>query len=425
VILKRVAAVPDPRPRSSAMPSTRPFSFDSRTVVPRLARAACALAACAGCQSHTAPPAQPQQAYAPPPPAYGTARPAYPAYGYAAPYAATGPAPAPAPAYSPAPAPTTTSWPGPYATAYPPNAPAPAPTYAPAPAPSYAPAPTYAPTPTYAPAPQSARPLLGPLLGPVAWQAEARAVVRELVATLPADYQTRVVNVPVVIDPNPNDVNAYASCDDKGAPLVTATEGLLDSIDAIAETKATDELFGTSTYEAYASQIAPRLASKGGGNALLPPTVIAPQYWVDARRISRAHEIFDETVAFTFGHELSHHYLGHTGCAMGQAGALPQAMAQLGQFLTSGPASFNQPNEVIADNFGARSTLDAGLARSAKAYAWTEQGGLMLLDFFEHLSRASGAGPVLSIFLSHPDPLVRIPLVQAAAASWRVQHPAR
>jgi hypothetical protein len=218
-------------------------------------------------------------------------------------------------------------------------------------------------------------------------------------------------------------VNAFASCDDKGAPFVAATEGLLDAIDAMAETKATDELYGTNTYDSYASAVAPRLASKGGGSALLPVGVIPPQYLFDPRRISRAHEIFDETVAFTFGHELSHQYLGHTGCAMGQAGLLPQAMAQLGQFLTSGGPPANQPNEVIADNFGTTSTLTAGRARSASAYAWTEKGALVLLDFFQRLSRASGAGPLLSIFLSHPDPTVRIPLVQAAAATWHLQHP--
>ena len=169
--------------------------------------------------------------------------------------------------------------------------------------------------------------------------------------------------------------------------------------------------------------MAPAIVSKGGGSALLPAGVIPAAYWLDPRRISRAHEIFDETVAFTFGHELSHHYLGHTGCAMQQAGLLPQAIAQLGQLLTSGPATFNQPNEMLADNYGCRNTLDTGRARSGVAYRWTEGGGLWLLDFFEHLSRAGGATPLVSILLSHPDPALRIPLVQAAATSWRLQHP--
>jgi hypothetical protein len=160
-----------------------------------------------------------------------------------------------------------------------------------------------------------------------------------------------------------------------------------------------------------------------GKSALLPAGIIPLVYWADPRRISRAHEIFDETVAFTFGHELSHHYLGHTGCAMQQAGVLPQAIAQLGQFLTSGPATFNQPNEMLADNYGCRNTLDTGRARSGVGYRWTEGGGLWLLDFFQHLSRAAGASPLVSILLSHPDPSLRIPLVQAAAASWHLQHP--
>ena len=116
-------------------------------------------------------------------------------------------------------------------------------------------------------------------------------MAKELVANLSADYQARVATVPIVFDPNPNDVNAFAACDNGNAPFVAATEGLLDAIDAIAETRATDELFGTQTYQAYASLVAPRIVSKGGGSALLPAGVIAPVYWVDPRRISRAHEI--------------------------------------------------------------------------------------------------------------------------------------
>jgi Peptidase family M48 len=326
-------------------------------------------------------------------------------------------------AYGPAPYPPPGAWAyGPPAGPSSPTAPNAAPYPAPAPPAQASPAPSpqvLAPP----PGPAAGRPLLGPLTGAAAWQAEVRAVARELVANLSADYQPRVANVPIVFDPNPNDVNAFASCDDSGAPFVAATEGLLDAMDAIAETRATDELFGTQTYQAYAAFVAPRVVSQGGGSSLLPAGIVPPAYWADPRRISRAHEIFDETAAFTFGHELSHHYLGHTGCAMQQAGALPQAIAQLGQLLTSGQPAFNQPNEVLADNYGCRNMLDAGRARSNVAYRWTEGGGLWLLDFFEHLSRASGASPLVSILLSHPDPALRISLVQAAAASWHLQHP--
>ena len=324
---------------------------------------------------------------------------------------------------TPATAPPPQSAPAPLATAYPP------PVYgypyaAPAPPAYAAPAPGLPPAGFPPPAPAAAaRPLLGPLIGAAVWQAESRAVTREVVANLRPDYQARVATVPIVFDPNANDVNAFAACDDSGAPFVAATEGLLEAIDGISQTKATDELYGTRTYDAYASFVAPRLAVPNGGGALLPSGLIATAYWVDPRRISRAHEIFDEIVAFTFGHELSHHYLGHTGCAIGSNGFGP-AVAMLGQFLSSAMPAFNQPNEIAADTNGCISTLDTGRARSAVAYRWTEEGGLWLLDFFGYLDRASGGNPLVSFLRTHPNPVVRIPIVQAVAAAWRLQHAA-
>ena len=325
-------------------------------------------------------------------------------------------APATAPPPQSAPPPPVTGY-APAAYGYPYAAPPP-PAYA---APSPALPPTALPVP--APATGAARPLLGPLIGAAAWQAESRAVAREVVANLRPDYQARVANVPIVFDPNANDVNAFAACDDGGAPFVAATEGLLEAIDAISQTKATDELYGTRTYDQYASFVAPRLDAPNGGSALLPAGLIATAYWVDPRRISRAHEIFDEIVAFTFGHELSHHYLGHTGCAIGSSGIGP-AVAMLGQLLSGAMPAFNQPNEIAADTNGCISTLDTGRARSAVAYRWTEEGGLWLLDFFGYLDRASGGNPLVSFLRTHPNPVIRIPIVQAVAAAWRLQHAA-
>jgi hypothetical protein len=267
--------------------------------------------------------------------------------------------------------------------------------------------------------PPTPRPLLGALVGPAAWQAEARAVARELVGHLSPQNAARVATIPLVFDPNPNEVNAFAGCDDSGSPFVAGTEGLLEAIDAIAETKATDELFGTQTYEAYVAVVAPRLVTKDGGSAMLPIGVIPPQFWLDPRRVSRAHEIFDETVAFTFGHELSHHYLGHTGCANGAPAGPGPAIAQLGQLATAIAPGLNQPNEVAADTSGCINTLDTGLARGASAYAWTEEGGLWLLDFFTRLDRASGANPWLGFLRTHPNPGLRIPIVAGVAATWR------
>jgi hypothetical protein len=269
----------------------------------------------------------------------------------------------------------------------------------------------------------STRPLLGPLLGPAAWQAESRAVIQEIVRSLSPANAARVVTVPLVVDPNPNEVNAFAGCDDSGAPFIAGTEGLLEAIDGISQTKATDEIYGTQTYAAYVSVVAPRLVSKEGGSAMLPMGVIPVQVWLDPRRISRAHEIFDEIVAFTFGHELSHHYLGHTGCASGPSGGPGPAIARIGQLATSVLPGLNQPNEMAADTSGCVNTLDTGLARSSRSYRWTEEGGLWLLDFFARLERASGANPWLGFLRTHPNPGLRIPVVQGVAATWRLQHP--
>ena len=273
------------------------------------------------------------------------------------------------------------------------------------------------------PAAASTRPLLGPLVGPLMWQAEAQAVLAELESNLSPATRRLVTGIPLVFDPNPNDVNAFAGCNDGGSPFLAGTEGLLEAIDAISQTKATDELFGTRTYDAYVSAVAPRLVSSQGGSALLPPNVIPVQFWLDVRRVSRAHEIFDEIVAFTFGHELAHHYLGHTGCANGQPPGIPPAASDLGRFVTTVLPGLNQLNENAADQSGCFNVLDTGRARSGGAFRWTEEGGIRLFDFFASLDQASGGAPLVSFNRTHPNPLLRTPLVRADALAWHLQHP--
>ena len=254
------------------------------------------------------------------------------------------------------------------------------------------------------------------------WQAEARAVLSELVGNLSKSNQALVATIPIVFDAT-SDINAFAGCDDSGAPFVAATEGLMEVIDAMSQTRATDELFGTQTYAAYTSAVAPVLVSQKGGSAMLAPGMIPPQAWVDPRRISRAHEMFDEIVAFTFGHELSLHYLGHTGCAHGQPqGALP-AVLDFERLASTAVPFFNQPNEIAADWNGCNNVLDTGRARAMQAYRWSEEGGLWLLDFFARLESAAGANPLLGFLRTHPNSGLRIPLLQSAAATWHFQHP--
>lgn len=263
---------------------------------------------------------------------------------------------------------------------------------------------------------------LAALVGAAAWQAETRAVLDELKANLSPDKQQLVAGIPLQFDPDPTQVNAFAGCDDSGAPFIAGTEGLLEAVDGIAQTKATDQLFGTRTYDAYSSAVTPSLVSPQGGSAMLSGGIIAPQYWSDPGRITRAHQIFDEMVGFTFGHELSHHYLGHTGCAHGQPQGVPPAVSNLGRLLSAVPL-FNQPNEIAADSAGCVNVLDAGRARSSRAYRWNEEGGLFLLDFFARMEGAAGSNPLMGFLRTHPNPGLRIPIVQGVATTWHLQHP--
>jgi len=291
----------------------------------------------------------------------------------------------------------------------------------PAPYPQPYPAPPQQPLP-----PQPQRPLLAPLVGVAAQQQEVRNVLAELINALSPQNRALVSGIPLTFDPT-TEVNAFAGCDEQGAPFLAATAGMLEAVDAIAQTKATDELFGTQTYDAYTNAVLPQMVRSDRARAALPAGIIPANLGPDPRRWSRAHEIFDEIIAFTFGHELAHHYLGHTGCAKGQPMGSGPDPARLGRLLSVVPI-FNQAGEAAADSAGTVNALDAGRARRPQ-YEWSDLGGVLLLDYFARIERAGGGGGPLSLlnpvqFLrSHPNPLARVPLVQTVARTWRSQHP--
>jgi hypothetical protein len=278
------------------------------------------------------------------------------------------------------------------------------------------------------PRPPAQRPLLAPLVGLQAQQQELRNVLAELMAALSQQNQALVRGIPLVFDPT-TEVNAYAGCDEQGAPFLAATTGIFEAADAIAQTKATDELFNTQTYDAYTNAVLPQMAQNQSARAALPSGIIPANLGPDARRWSRAHEMFDEILAFTFGHELAHHYLGHTGCAKGQGGGSGPDPSLLGRLVLRIPAA-NQFAEGAADSAGCYNALDAGRARRGQGlYEWNEEGGTFLLDYFGRLEKAAGAGGLLSLlspnnFLrTHPNPTIRLPAFQTVARTWHTQHP--
>lgn len=398
-----------------------PTSYDEatvRSVVPALL-----LAFLGACASSSSPPARtpppqgyPQQAYPYPQQGYPPQQQGYPQQQYPqqqrpqqGPYAA--PAPAPAPQQRP---PTQ-------------QAPAPAPTSGGLPFPFPFPFPTAGGGGTAGGGTVGGIPSLGgiatPLIGTEMQKQETASILQELIANLPADRQARVRGIPLVFDPNPDEINAFAGCDDRGSPFMAGTVGLLDAVDAIAQTKATDELFGTQTYEAYLKAVLPRLQQPKGGSAALPQGIIAPQQMIDPRRLARERELFDEIIAFAFGHELAHHYMGHTGCANGQAptsGPDPSAVARLATRIIP---LLNQPVETQADTEGTFNVLNTGKARKARGQTkWNEEGGLMLLDFFARLDGIPLFHPI-GFLSTHPNPRGRILWVQGVVRTWQLQNP--
>jgi hypothetical protein len=268
-------------------------------------------------------------------------------------------------------------------------------------------------------APQQ-RPLLPPLVGSAAMQQEVRAILGELVANLPPDRQSKVRGIPLMTDPS-LEVNAFAGCE-AGTPFMAATEGFLLASDAIGQTRATDELFGTRTYDSYTNTVLPNLVrDEKGASPALPPGTIPPQYLLDPRRASRAREIFDDMVAFTFGHELGHHYLGHTGCANGQPGGLLGNLQRIGSRII--PA-WSQFDESSSDSAGAQNALDAGYMRRPQ-FRWSERGGAYLFDFFARLERAAGGNLLnpLNLLRSHPFPSTRPQWMQPVVDDWYRRHP--
>jgi hypothetical protein len=94
------------------------------------------------------------------------------------------------------------------------------------------------------------------------------------------------------------------------------------------------------------------------------------------------------------------------------------------QLATSVLPGLNQPNEVAADGSGCVNVLDTGRARQPN-YRFTEEGALMLLDFFSRLDQAAGISPLnpIGFLRTHPNSAFRIPIVQGVARTWWAQHP--
>lgn len=250
----------------------------------------------------------------------------------------------------------------------------------------------------------------------IGWlRARSNQVLGELVQALTPANRARVEGIPLVADPTVGEVNAFAACNSKGVAAMAISDGLLDIQAHMAQFKATDELFGTQKLDQYIGIIAKH---QQPGQPIVRPAAgfIDPSQHVDGRKVARQHQVLDEQLAFVLGHELAHHYLGHTGCANGAGGGL--SASDLNILLSNAVPVFNQQNEIGSDVAGVNNLLAAGARRSD--YKWTEGGSLLTLHFFAGLDQLTPSAILFGFERTHPHPSIRLPIVQQTANAWRL-----
>ena len=245
---------------------------------------------------------------------------------------------------------------------------------------------------------------------------KAREVLGELIAALPPNARARVQGVPFTTDSKVGEINAYAACDEQHMPLMAITDGLLQIDAYMASLRAVDELYGTHKLDGYLEMAARE--QKPQQPVVAPPVdFVDPAQQSDPRKVARQHQLLEEGLAFVLGHELAHHWLGHTGCANGQSGERSVTFGDPVRMLNHFVPVTNQLNEVAADGAGIDDVLAAGARR--QGHHWTEQGAVLTLAFFGYLERITPASVAFSILSSHPFPAVRLPLLQQEAVRFR------
>jgi len=241
-------------------------------------------------------------------------------------------------------------------------------------------------------------------------------VLGELVAALPPASQARVQGIPFRPDTKVGEVNAYAGCDEQHLPYMSVTDALLQIEAYMSQLRAADEVFGGRKLDGYVQMVAKY--QKPGQPVVTPPAgYVDPAQQVDPRKVARQHQLFEEQLAFVLGHELGHHHLGHTGCAVGQSGDRPITLGDLGRVFNKVVPVTNQYNEVAADSIGVDDLLAAGARRPG--YHWTEGGAMLTLSFFGQLQQLTAETLALSILSSHPNPAFRVDPIRREAARFR------
>lgn len=246
---------------------------------------------------------------------------------------------------------------------------------------------------------------------------EVEAIYRELLTGLTEEHRARVASIPFHVVEDANEPNAAAGCSPGSrAPMVMITRAMLVLAAATSEARSLDEITDGHTYDTYADSLGGRMGARRPITGLSPDAM--GSHATSRDRIARARHLFDEQIAFVLGHELAHHYRGHTGCAGHGAAGRDEAEA-LARSLAGSVTSFEQPFEVEADAWGVTTVLEVGHER--RGGAWSEEGALLSLDTFR---RIAGRTVLATVFLStHPPSELRAPIVHRVANTWTPGRP--
>jgi hypothetical protein len=239
----------------------------------------------------------------------------------------------------------------------------------------------------------------------------AQNALNELTANLPPLQQSRVRGIPLIVDNEVGEVNAFAACTSDGKSAMAISDGMLDIAGHLAQARAIDELFGQRKVDEYIAFIARNQRPKAP-IVQPPPGFFDPVQTTDGRKVQRQHQVLDEQLAFILGHELAHHYLGHLPCTAGNVTA-----SELGRVLTDVVPAFNQPNELAADMAGVNNLLTTGARR--QSYRFTETGALLTMQFFAGVDQMSPIDILFGFERSHPPSAIRTPVIQQTAATFR------
>ena len=263
------------------------------------------------------------------------------------------------------------------------------------------------------------RPLLGPLVGSLMWQAEAHAVVAR--ARGEPDRRAAAgssTGIPLVFDPRTRTRSTPSrAATTRARRSSPGPRGCSRRSTPSRRRSATDELFGTRTYDAYTQAVLPQLvSSQDGERDAAARTSSRSSTWpiraacpARTRCSTRSWPSPSATSSRTTT-------WATRDARTGNRRASRRSARTCGGWRRRPSRGSTSANEAEADHWRLLRRAGDGRARAATGLRWTEEGGLWLFDFFARLDGAAGANPWCVGFLrTHPAPALRIPVVQADA----------